>query len=57
MDKGQTMTAGESAVAVAGPLRMDVAGLGRLIAVLWAEGYRVLGPTVGEGLASGTLVK
>lgn len=49
MDKGQTMTAGGSTLAVAGPLRLDVAGIGRLIAVLWAAGYRVIGPTVGEG--------
>ena len=45
MDKGQTMTAGGSTLAVAGPLRLDVAGIGRLIAVLWAAGYRVIGPT------------
>ena len=43
------MTARESTSTVALPLRMEVSGLQSLVAALWAAGYRVLGPTVGEG--------
>ena len=43
------MTARESTSTVARPLRMEVSGLQSLVAALWTAGYRVLGPTVGEG--------
>jgi ferredoxin len=45
----QTTTAAPSDIASAERLKMEPAGLASLLSALWAAGYRVIGPTVGDG--------